>query len=123
MGKNVLIVDDSGVMRAMILKALRMTDLELGHVYEAGDGQQGLDALAEHSVDLAIVDINMPVMGGHEMIGRMKAAPKLAQIPILVISTEASETRIERLEEMGVRCIPKPFTPETLQRLVHEMAR
>ena len=118
---NVLIVDDSSVMRAMILKTIRMGDLPLGTVYQAANGKEGLDILRQHWIDLVIVDINMPVMNGEEMIEHMRANPEFAETPIVVISTEGSETRIERLRHKGARFIHKPFTPETIRDTIQEI--
>ncbi len=123
MAINVLIVDDSAVMRAMILKSLRMTGLELGDTYQAANGQEGLDLLNGNWIDLVIADINMPVMNGEEMIDRMREAPETSDIPIVVISTEGSKARLERLEQKGAAFIHKPFTPEkirdTIKTLIH----
>jgi two-component system chemotaxis response regulator CheY len=115
MSLNVLIVDDSSVMRAMIIKTIRMSGLELGEVYQAANGAEGLQAARDNWVDLVIADINMPVMNGEEMIERMKADPDMADIPTIVISTEGSETRIERLKSKGITFIHKPFTPEIIK--------
>lgn len=121
MSMNVLIVDDSGVMRAMILKTLRLSGLPLGEVYQASNGQEGLEKLEENWVDLVLVDINMPVMNGEEMIDRMMDNPALKDIAKLVVSTEGSQTRIARLEKKGARFIHKPFTPEIVRDTVQEM--
>jgi two-component system, chemotaxis family, chemotaxis protein CheY len=121
MALNILIVDDSAVMRAMIKKTLKMTEIPLGDIYEAGDGRQGLDELGRQWVDLVIADINMPVMNGEEMIHNMKENVEFADIPIIVISTEGSETRIERLEKRGVRFIRKPFSPELINTAISEL--
>lgn len=112
---NVLIVDDSSVMRAMIAKTIRMSGLDLGDVYQAGNGQEGLEAARNNWVDLVVADINMPVMNGEEMIDQMKADPELSDLPTIVISTEGSATRIERLESKGVKFVHKPFTPEIIR--------
>ncbi len=122
MSLDVLIVDDSAVMRSMVLRTLQMTDLALGHVYEAADGREGLQALCRHAIDLAIVDINMPVMDGEEMIRLARQNPETAGIPIMVISTEGSQTRISRLVQRGVRFVHKPFTPEIICDVVAELA-
>jgi two-component system chemotaxis response regulator CheY len=122
MSLNVLIVDDSAVMRSMVLRTLQMTDLPLGDVYEAGDGQEGLAILGDRQIDLAIVDINMPVMDGEEMILRARENADTAGIPIMIISTEGSQTRISRLIQSGVRFVHKPFTPEILCDVVAELA-
>ena len=120
MAIEILVVDDSPVMRAMIIKALRMTDLPLGPIHQAANGAEGLDRLAEHCSDLVLVDINMPVMGGEEMIERMKADPKLAQLPLVVVSTESSETRIAAIGQRGISFIHKPFSPEQIRDVVVE---
>lgn len=121
MALNVLIVDDSAVMRTMVLKVLKMSGVPLGEVYEAADGKQGLDTLDRNWVDLVIVDINMPVMTGVEMIEHVRANPSLHDLPIVVVSTEGSESRIGRLAEQGVRFVHKPFTPEILKAAVTEL--
>jgi len=118
---NVLIVDDSSVMRAMIIKTIRMSGLDLGDVYQAGNGKEGLDAARENWVDLVVADINMPVMNGEEMIDQMKADPELSALPTIVISTEGSETRIQRLEKKGVTFIHKPFTPEIIRDAIQDL--
>jgi len=121
MALNVLIVDDSKVMRSMVLKTMKMAQVPLGDVIQAGNGQEGLDALDENWIDLVLVDINMPVMNGEEMIRRMRAAQETADIPVVVISTEGSETRIARLKEMGAAFVHKPFTPEEIRDTIYSL--
>ena len=120
MALNMLIVDDSAVMRTMIIKTMRMARLPSGEVYEASNGREGLEQLGAHWVDLCVADINMPIMDGEEMIGIMRDSPELADIPIIVISTEGSQTRINRLIQHGVRFVHKPFAPETIRDIVRE---
>jgi two-component system chemotaxis response regulator CheY len=121
MAISVLVVDDSSVMRAMILKTMRMTDLPLGTIHQAADGGEGLSVLKAHPVDLLIADINMPVMNGEEMINRVRKNPDWDRLAIIVISTEGSDTRIERLQEQGAVFIHKPFSPETIRDTVLRM--
>ena len=118
MAINVLVTDDSGVMRSMIIKSMGMCGMQLGEVFHAANGQEGLNQLAGNWIDLVLVDINMPVMTGEEMIEQMKADPATADIPVIVISTEGSQTRIEKLAGWGVKFIHKPFTPEVLRDVV-----
>ncbi len=115
MAFNVLVVDDSGVMRAMIIKTMKMSGIELGEVHQAANGAEGLEALKNNWIDFVIADINMPVMNGEEMIDRMLADPEISDTPKIVISTEGSEERIERLREKGAEFIHKPFSPETIR--------
>jgi len=112
---NILVVDDSSVMRMIIIKTLRLSKLPLGEVLEAVNGQEALEVMAGKWIDLALVDINMPVMDGEEMINRLRENPATADLPILIVSTEGSETRKDRLMEKKVGFVHKPFTPETLR--------
>ena len=69
---NVLVVDDSAVMRAMVIKSLRLSGLPLNAVHEAGNGEEALQVLDAQWIDLALVDINMPVMNGEELLTRVR---------------------------------------------------
>jgi len=115
MALNILVVDDSSVMRAMIIKTLRLSQLPLGEVLEAPNGQEALKVLDNKWIDLALVDINMPVMDGEEMIDTLRQNPETADLPVIIISTEGSETRKESLLQRGTGFVHKPFTPETLR--------
>jgi two-component system chemotaxis response regulator CheY len=117
---NVLVVDDSAVMRSIIVKTLRLSGIELGDVHQASNGLEGLQALDDNWIDLALVDINMPVMDGQEMINRVREDPTMSDLPMVVVSTESSESRIEMLERMGTRFVHKPFTPERLRATIME---
>ncbi|OQY45219.1 MAG: two-component system response regulator [Desulfobacteraceae bacterium 4572_87] len=123
MSINVLIVDDSRIMRTMILKTLQMTGISLGEVFQAGNGREGLESLEQNWIDLAIVDINMPVMNGEEMIDRMRANPEMKDLPAVVVSTEGSETRIARLEAKGAVFIHKPFQAETIRDTIVDLLK
>ena len=121
MSVNVLIVDDSAVMRSMIVKTLRLTGIQLGEIHQAANGQEGLDTMNQQWIDLIIVDINMPVMNGEEMIDRMLENPEHQKIPIVVISTEGSQTRVDRLQNKGARFIHKPFSPEKIRDTIKNL--
>jgi two-component system chemotaxis response regulator CheY len=121
MALNVLVVDDSAVMRSMVLKVLKMSGVPLGDIREATNGQEGLEALDEYWIDLVIVDINMPVMTGEEMIDRVRSMPEYIDLPIIVVSTEGSQTRIEKLVEQGVKFVHKPFSPETIREAIKDL--
>jgi len=121
MALNVLIVDDSAVMRSMILKVLKMSAVPLAEVREASNGQEGLEALSEYWIDLVIVGINMPVMTGEEMIDRVRAIPEYIDLPVIVVSAEGSQTRIAKLLEQGVKFIHKPFSPELIIEAIKDL--
>jgi|YNPNPStandDraft_1061719.scaffolds.fasta_scaffold03072_13 two-component system chemotaxis response regulator CheY len=121
MSLNVLIVDDSAVMRAMVARTLRLSGLPVGEIYEASNGAEALDMLDKYWIDLALVDIHMPVMNGEQMIERVKERPDTADLPIVVVSSEGSIERVENLRNQGVLFIQKPFTPETLKHVVENV--
>ncbi len=121
MSINVLVVDDSKVMRAMIIKSLELAGLSIDSIHEATNGKEGLAVLEQHSIDLVIVDINMPIMNGEQMVEAMKKIPGLQDIPTLIISTEGSETRTSRLRQKGAAFIHKPFKPETIRDTVKQI--
>ena len=121
MSFNILIVDDSQAMRSIIQKTLRLSGLPLGELYQAGNGAEALQMLEENWIDLALVDINMPVMDGETMINHIRENPDTVGLPIIVVSTESSETRIERLREKQVTFIHKPFAPEDLRETVFNL--
>lgn len=118
---NVLVVDDSSTMRAMLRKILHLSGVIVGNYFEAGNGQEALAVLEQQWVDLILMDLNMPVMGGLEMIERVRSNPEMADIPIIVVSSESSQTRIDDLESKGVKFIHKPFRPETARDLIVQL--
>lgn len=115
MALNILVVDDSSVMRAIIIKTLHLSQLPVGKVHEASNGEEALNVLDGNWIDLALVDINMPVMDGEEMIKKLRQNPETEDLPIIIVSTEGSETRKEALIQKGAGFVHKPFTPETLR--------
>jgi two-component system chemotaxis response regulator CheY len=115
---NVIVVDDSALMRLVIARALRMLGLPIGRIDEAADGVAGLAALRTRSFDLAIVDINMPRMNGIELIEAIGHDAELSQTPIVVVSTEASKARLAGVRKHAVRFLRKPFDPERLLEAV-----
>ncbi len=123
MAINVLIVDDSKIMRTMILKTLQMTGISMGEIFQAGNGREGLETLEQNWIDLAIIDINMPVMNGEEMIDHMRQNPEIQDTPVVVVSTEGSATRIARLEEKGVVFVHKPFEAETIRDTILQLLK
>ena len=121
MGINILIVDDSSVMRSMISKTVQLSGVNLNDIHQAANGKEGLEGLDQNWIDLVIADINMPEMDGEEMIDHILEHPEHCKIPIIVISTEGSQTRIERLRKKGAVFIQKPFTPEKVRDVLRQI--
>ncbi|MHB9030086.1 MAG: response regulator [Candidatus Latescibacterota bacterium] len=117
---RVLIVDDSDVMRSILRRVLSLSGIGIGEVLEAPDGDAALKIMAKNRVDIVMTDIIMPVMTGREMIARMKASKELADIPVIVVSTEGRNEMIEGIMEAGAAgYITKPFRPEDVAKTVY----
>ena len=122
MAYNILVVDDSAIVRAVIRKTLDLAGVDVGELYEAGNGKEGLAVLEDKWVDLVLADINMPVMTGIEMIEKMAEDGMMKTVPVIMISTEGSKTRVEELKAKGVRAyIRKPFTPELVKEVIDQV--
>jgi two-component system chemotaxis response regulator CheY len=119
---SVLVVDDSTVMRRMVKRCLEMAGLPLGRVLEAENGRTALVQLVSHRVDLVLSDVNMPEMDGVELVRQMSRANVTRGVPVVIVSTERSEPRIEELRSLGVSAyLSKPFRPEELGYVVREV--
>ncbi len=116
MAYNILIVDDSPPMRAVIKKTVKVSGFKVGEVFEASNGKEALDLLRREWMDLVVSDYNMPEMNGLEMLEEMNKDELLASVPVLMVTTEGSRDRIEMFRRMGVAdYIKKPFTPEEIR--------
>jgi two-component system, chemotaxis family, chemotaxis protein CheY len=118
---NILVVDDSAVMRSMIIRVLRLSGLSFSEIYEAPNGRVGLNVLDEKWVDLALVDINMPVMNGEEMIDHIRNNKDISDLPIIVVSTESNIDRVKSIRQKNVEFVHKPFTPEELRKVIIQL--
>lgn len=111
-----LIVDDSSVMRKIVERSLRQAGIEFTAVLEASNGQDALSILKNHTVDLVLSDINMPVMNGLEFVENLQALPGAKNIPVVMITTEGSESHVLKALTCGARgYIRKPFTPDEVK--------
>ena len=108
-----LIVDDSKSMRMIIAKVLREAGFE---VTEAADGRQALDRLNQgEEVELILIDWNMPVMNGYDLVCAVRANALLSNIRIMMVTTETSMSNISQALNAGANeYLMKPFTKEVL---------
>jgi len=114
-----LIVDDSSVMRKIVERSLRQAGLELEKVVEASNGAEALAALSANKLDLILCDINMPVMDGLEFVREAGKVESAKGIPIVMITTEGSESHVVQALSAGARgYIRKPFTPDQVKEHV-----
>jgi two-component system chemotaxis response regulator CheY len=88
-------------------------------VLEAGNGAEALGLLDGNAVDLILSDINMPVMDGLEFVRQVQTVEKLRHIPVVMITTEGSESNVVQALSLGAKgYIRKPFTPDQVKEHV-----
>ena len=122
MPHKVLVVDDSAVTRAMIIKTLDLANVPVSECLQAANGREALDLLEKHWVDIVFADLNMPVMGGREMLRLMRTTPEFADIPVIVISSEHCDpTSLPLSWASGY--VRKPFTPEAIRDAVDGLTK
>ena len=120
---RILIVDDSSMMRAMIKRVVKLTNVPVHEILEAGDGAEALTLLEQHDVQLLLTDINMPVMNGAELLRALADDERWSGLTRVIISTDGSTARREEAAELDVRCyLEKPFSPEVLRDVLNDVA-
>lgn len=109
---RILLADDSSLIRAMVRKVLESA----GHtVMEAANGQLALDLCLAAKPDVALLDVEMPVMDGRQLLVRLKAAPELADVPVIFLTSRTSTAEIVQGLESGAHdYLRKPFEPPEL---------
>ena len=116
MAYNVLIVDDSATMRALIRKVLVISGFDIGEYYEGANGHEALGILEHNWVDIILSDIHMPGMDGAALVEALKDHKLWRNIPVVLITTESRPEVITPFLNLGVQdYIQKPFRPETIR--------
>lgn len=122
MNKNIkiLIVDDFSTMRRIIKNLLR--DLGFTNTSEADDGLTALPMLQSGNFELLVTDWNMPGMQGIDLLKAVRADPKLATLPVLMVTAEQKKEQIIEAAKAGVNgYIVKPFTAATLKEKLEKI--
>jgi two-component system chemotaxis response regulator CheY len=121
MGKLVLIVDDSTFMRQLVSLTLQRAGYE---VIEGSNGQEGLEQLSNHRVNLIISDVHMPVMDGTTFVKHVRETVTNGFTPILMLTTESNEARKQEVKAAGATgWIEKPFDPNVLLQTIAKVVR
>lgn len=119
MSDKVLIVDDSNTVREEVITALSALDNE---VLEAGDGFEALQLIQSEAIVCVICDVNMPRMGGIELVAEVKQDPKYASLPFLMLTTEGAKESILEAKKAGACAwMVKPFVHDMLVRTVSKL--
>ncbi|BBB28686.1 chemotaxis response regulator CheY [Neptunomonas japonica] len=117
---KILVVDDFSTMRRIIKNLLR--DLGFNNVIEADDGKTALPILQQGGVQFLVTDWNMPGMTGIDLVRAVRADPKLAGMPILMVTAEAKREQIIAAAQAGVNgYVIKPFTAAVLKEKIDKI--
>ncbi|MBC8352024.1 MAG: response regulator [Planctomycetes bacterium] len=118
MSNRVLVVDDSGPMRAIVRRNLNFLGIE--EIVEAADGQEALKFFRSSVFDIVITDFNMPKMNGLELVKEIRAAG--SEVPILMLTTEAERSMVVAAIQAGVSgYLIKPFDSSLLKKKLEKL--
>lgn len=110
---EVLVVDDSKVMRDMVVACLRPYP-SLAFT-QASSGLEAIERLSLQPYDLLVLDLNMPDIGGIEVVEFVRSQDRLRELPIIIVTTRGDEASRARALAVGAnRFMTKPFTPDAL---------
>jgi two-component system chemotaxis response regulator CheY len=120
---NVLIVDHSAVMRKILERSLRQTHIEIASVTEARDGAEALEKLGNGAnIQVIFSDLSMPNVDGLELLRRLKESEKLKQVPVVIVTTEGTESKVMQALALGAAAyIRKPFTPVQMREALAKL--
>ena len=119
--QRILIVEDSPTMRALLVSALEALDRPV-KITEVASGFEALRELPRVAYDLILTDINMPDINGLELVSFVKNNAAFRSIPLVIVSTEGSERDRDKGLRLGADAyLVKPFAPETLQQIAHDL--
>lgn len=120
--KKIMVVDDSGVQRKMIIQIIRKAGYT-NETLEAGDGEQAIEVLGANfqEVGLVLCDWNMPKMSGLDFIGGIAKIEVLSKIPVIMVTTEGTAEKISQAKAVNPNLagyVAKPFTPDQLKAAI-----
>ena len=118
---KLLVVDDSSTMRRIIKNTL--SRLGYKDILEGADGVEGWNALDTNpDIEMLITDWNMPEMNGLELVKKVRADERFADMPIIMVTTEGGKTEVITALKAGVNnYIVKPFTPQVLKEKLEDV--
>ena len=118
---SILTIDDAKAVRLLVEKALSPFDCE---VNEASNGFNGLFAMEKARPDLMLVDTSMPVMNGIDMLERVKSAPEVADIPIIMMTSRSDHAYMAEIMRLGAKdTLMKPFSEADLLQKIRSVIK
>jgi CheY-like chemotaxis protein len=118
-GMRVLLTDDNATNRQVIKLFLAPQGCD---IVEATNGKEALDLLAQHTFDIVLLDVHMPVMDGKETIQRMRAEPRWSSLPVIALTADAMSGDRERYIALGMTdYVSKPVDQRELIAKMHQV--
>lgn len=115
-----LVVDDFATMRRIVRNLL--AELGFRQVEEASDGRMALEMLRQGGYDFVISDINMPRLGGYELLQQIRADAAMQNLPVLLVTSEANKDDVLQAIRLGANgTILKPLTKSSLEEKVRNI--
>lgn len=121
--KKIAVVDDSELLHRMYSLVLMRYRATGATVLTARDGLEFLQLLQEHAdIDLALLDVNMPKMGGLDVMRRLRSSGRLRGLKVIMVSTEGREADVQQALQLGaVDYVTKPFSPSELHTRIEAL--
>jgi two-component system chemotaxis response regulator CheY len=117
---RVALVDDSKLARRAIARVLN--NLGLNNITEFADGKFAIDYLKDNEIDLLVTDYNMPQVNGLELTAYLRHSQEHAHVPVLMVTSEAKDSHLEKVREAGVNAIlDKPFDTTNIKSILVKM--
>ncbi|HEY2560187.1 MAG TPA: response regulator [Caldimonas sp.] len=111
-----LVVDDFVTMRRVVRSFLREIGVAEADIAEEANGASALERLRAEAFDVVVTDIEMPLLGGFELLSAIKRDTRLRHLPVLMVTAEARKDEILRCTQAGaIAYLVKPFTRATLE--------
>lgn len=122
--KTILIADDSITARKIMRRCLEIVGFAEATFIDAADGVEAIDLAKSQNIDLLVSDVNMPNLGGVDLVRWMKGRPSTHDIPIVMVTSIANHSLETELLAMGVLAVvKKPLTPVHLYQVVAELQK
>lgn len=115
----IMVIDDSATMRKIVALALQPSNYQ---VIEAENGQDALAKLSGQKIDIFIVDVNMPVMGGLDFVKQVRGKAEYAKTPVIMLTTESEDKMVTQGKEVGASAwVVKPFKNDEFLALIQKL--
>ncbi len=118
---KVLIVDDSRIMRNILINILKEKKVDSDNIFDAPEGKSALNILNKEKIDLLLVDWNMPELNGLDLVKIVRKMDKYQTLPIIMVTSEAARYNVLEAIKAGVTdYVTKPINARTIMTKVKD---